>query len=66
MKTYIVRELENRNSFRPGAGIQAASLRSAKRWAEQSRFFQNTVLVIEAPNGARLAVKENGKWEDCE
>lgn len=66
-RSYIVRELQNPNDQRLGTTIKASSLAHAKRRAPRLRAFAGTILVIDAPNGARLSIQPvpGGKWEDC-
>ncbi len=64
MATYTITEKQNMASYRKGYKIEADCLTSAKRKASRMQFFQGTVLVIEADNGALLASKANSKWTD--
>ena len=64
MTTYIITELQNANSSRKGEAIEAADLSAAKRKASGMQMFKGTVLEITAENGARLAIKRDGKWEN--
>lgn len=64
MTTYIITEIENANSSRQGEAIEAADLSAAKRRASGMQMFKGTVLEVAAENGARLAIKREGKWEN--
>lgn len=63
MAKYIVREVQNEASHREGYELEAASLSTAKRIARRNQVFQGTILTIEAPNGARLAVRDADGWQ---
>lgn len=63
MATFTISELQNVNSTRKGYTVEAKDLAAAKRIASKKQFFQGTVLEISDAKG-RLAVKENGKWEN--
>lgn len=65
MQTYIITEKQDINSTRRGERIEAADLAAAKRKASRMQMFKGTVLTIEAENGALLATKQGGKWEDA-
>lgn len=64
MEKYIVREVENVNSFRKGTEIEAKNLSEAKRKASKMQVFLGTVLVIEYLSGVHAAIKRSGKWEE--
>lgn len=64
MATFIIRELQNAQSSRKGETIEAADLAAAKRAASRKQMFKGTVMTIESERGARLAVKESGRWTD--
>jgi ribosomal protein L35AE/L33A len=65
METYIIKELQNLNSYREGQTVQAESLTAAKRKASKSRVYHGTVLVITDNNGIVLASQWEGKpWKD--
>lgn len=63
--TYIVRELQNADSFREGTEIKAADLTAPKRAASRGQMYQGTYLRIETCDGCLLATKESGgRWID--
>ena len=43
---YILRELQNINSFREGEEIEAANLTAAKAMASRKQLFQGTILTL--------------------
>jgi hypothetical protein len=61
MKTFILTEKQDLDSFREGEKIMAKSIISAKRMAGMKRFFQGTVLVISDLSGQMLCYQEHGK-----
>lgn len=61
---YIITEKQDAASTRKGQSVEAPDLSSAKRKATKMQMFQRTTLTIEAENGALLAIKKDGKWED--
>lgn len=61
--TYKFRELQNVNSTCSPLEIGAITIGHAKRSAEKRRVFSGTVLVLDAPNGARH-LKINGVWRE--
>ena len=65
MRTYIIRELQNAQSYREGETIQANSLTIAKRKASNMQFFQDTVLTIESENGHLLSTKTDNQWTNA-
>jgi hypothetical protein len=64
MNKFIIREVQNRGSFRQGYEIQAKSLTQAKMVASKRQYYHGTVLVIENENGTVLAEKFDDKWWD--
>lgn len=63
---FVIREIQNAQSYRAGETIEACDLRAAKIAASKRQMFQGTVLVIEDVHEYRLAVKEDGKWHNVE
>ena len=65
MTAYVIRELQNAQSYREGETIQANSLTIAKRKATRDQYFQDTVLTIESvQTGLVLSTKTDGQWND--
>jgi len=63
---YTIFELQDADSMRNGASIEAKNLAEAKRKASRSQMFCGTVLVIESAFGAVLAVKDGRGWNKGE
>ena len=58
---FMIREMQNFQSFREGDCIEVENLKSAMELAEANQTFEQTVLVIENLCGVRLAGKAWGK-----
>lgn len=62
---YILRELQNANSSRNGALIEAKDLSAAKRAASKAQCFHGTVMVVESEAGSVLSTKNGKTWKDA-
>lgn len=64
MQTYIIKELQNKQSDCKGIQICAKTLRAAKIAATKAQMFKGTVMSVESDLGNVLAYREGGKWVD--